>query len=437
VTVPSLRKAYTSWGGLAARDSTAKSASGWLGQTPAHGPVLAYGNGRSYGDSCLLDGGTLLDTADLSRITRFEPETGLLIAGSGVLLSTILDLCVPQGWFLPVTPGTRFVTLGGAVANDVHGKNHHALGTFGCHVAWFDLVRSDGRALRCSPADNAELFAATVGGMGLTGLITEVALQLIPIKGPLMAQETVPFANLDGFFEIAAASDATHAYTVAWLDSMASGAALGRGVFFRANHAEEPGETRPVRTIPFLPFTPPVSLLNRATLTAFNALYRAAQGRTPASRNVPYQPFFYPLDSVSGWNRAYGPRGLRQFQAVVPVAVAREAVADMLKATHCAGEASFLTVLKLFGDKPSPGLMSFPMAGATLTLDFPYRGQRTDALLAELDQITMAAGGRVNPYKDARMPPAVFEASFPRWREFAQATDPAFTSNFWRRVRAP
>lgn len=430
------RGAYTSWGGLVAAGSRAEAAQGWPRQLPVEGPVLAYGNGRSYGDSCLIDRGSIIDTADLSGIVSFDIETGLIVAEAGVLLSSILDVCVPAGWFLPVTPGTRFVTIAGAVANDVHGKNHHALGTFGCHVAWLDLVRSDGSTRRCSARENEALHTTTIGGMGLTGLIVQVALQLIAIKGPLMVQETLPFASLDAFFEIGARSDASHAYTVAWIDSMATGPALGRGVFFRANHADEPANVTARRAIPFLPFTPPVSLLNRATLTAFNALYRAAQGKVPKAGKVPYQPFFYPLDSVTGWNRAYGPRGLRQFQSVVPMGVAREAVADMLKATHKAGEASFLTVLKLFGDKPSPGMMSFPAAGATLTLDFPYRGARTDALLNELDTITMAAKGRVNPYKDARMSPAVFEASFPHWREFASHTDPAFMSNFWRRVTA-
>lgn len=428
------RRAFTSWGGLSAQGSRAEPAEGWPRGASAAGSVLAYGNGRSYGDSCLLDHGAMLDTSGLSHILGFDEATGVIVAEAGVLLSSILDLCVPKGWFLPVTPGTRFVTIAGAVANDVHGKNHHALGTFGCHVAWFDLVRSNGASHRCSEAENPALFAATIGGMGLTGLITRVALRLIPVKGPLMAQETLPFDDLAAFFDLAGQSDTSHDYTVAWIDSMANGASLGRGVFFRANHADRPGEVRASRAIPFLPVTPPVSLLNRMTLGAFNALYRASQGRAPSAAEVPYQPFFYPLDRVSGWNRAYGPRGLRQFQCVVPMAAAREAVAELLRATHVAGEASFLTVLKLFGDKPSPGMMSFPQAGATLTLDFPYRGARTDALLGELDRITMAAGGRVNPYKDARMSPAVFEASFPQWRAFAMHRDPAFTSNFWRRV---
>ena len=430
------RSAWRSWGGLAARGSVGIRARGWTGGA---GPVLAVGNGRSYGDSGLLDDGTIIDAADLDRIESFDASTGLIVCEAGVLLDAILARCVPQGWFLPVTPGTRLVSIAGAVANDVHGKNHHALGTFGRHVPWFDLVRSDGQALRCSATTHEALYRATIGGLGLTGLITRVALQLIPIKSPLMVQDTLPFASLAGFFDLAAASDRSHAYTVAWLDSLAMGAALGRGVFFRANHSDDPagGGLPPERVLPFLPFTPPVSLLNRASLGVFNRLYRLAH-RSPAhGASVPFQPFFYPLDRIRGWNRAYGPRGLRQFQCVVPMAGAQEAVAALLGATHRAGEASFLTVLKLFGNMPSPGLMSFPAAGATLTLDMPYRGARTDALLADLDRITIAAGGRVNPYKDARMPAGVFRASFPQWQDFARHIDPAFSSNFWQRVAGP
>ncbi len=207
-------------------------------------------------------------------------------------------------------------------------------------------------------------------------------------------------------------------------------------MFFRANHDEEPGDLagfRQRRPLPLLPVTPPFPLINGLTLRAFNRLYAAANGaRTDAPARI--EPFFYPLDAVGGWSRAYGPKGLRQHQCVVPMEAAREAVRALLLAAQGAGEASFLTVLKIFGDRPSPGMLSFPMPGATLTLDFPYRGQRTDRLLADLDRIAIEAGGRVNPYKDARMPPAVFEASFPRWRDFARHVDPAFTSNFWRRV---
>lgn len=427
---------FTSWGGLQARDSVSLTGADWPDGMARGRIALPYGNGRSYGDSCLLDGGALITTRPDAVIHSLDRETGLLVADAGVLLSEVIARAAPAGWFLPVTPGTRYVTLGGALANDVHGKNHHALGTFGRHVPWFELRRSEGSLSRCAPDENPALRAATIGGMGLTGLITRLALQLIPIRAPLMRQDVIPFGGLADFFRIVAESDASHAYTVAWIDSLARGPALGRGVFFRANHADE-GEPDPGfrqrQPLPLLPFTPPVSLLNGLSLRAFNALYRAGN---PAAGNrlVRLEPFFYPLDAVGGWNRAYGPRGLRQHQSVVPMAVAPDAVRAMLLAAQGAGEASFLTVLKLFGDRPSPGMLSFPMPGATLTLDVPYRGARTDALLETLDRITLEAGGRVNPYKDARMGPATFEASFPGWREFARHVDPAMSSNFWRRV---
>ena len=427
---------YRSWGGLAARGSAVLDARDWLDATHRpRRPLLAYGNGRSYGDSCLNDGGTLIDARGLDDILAFDRETGLLTCGAGLMLDRLLEITVPAGWFPPVTPGTAFVTVGGALANDVHGKNHHSAGTFGCHVRAFELVRSDGQRLICAPDLNPALFAATIGGFGLTGLVTQVTLQLMPIASAEMAQEVLPFDDLTGFFEIAAASDATHDYTVAWIDSLAGGRYLGRGVFFRANHAPASDEPPPrqARSLPF-PLKPPFPLINRLTLTAFNWLYRNSQPRDRRERRVPYRPFFYPLDRIHDWNRAYGPKGLRQFQCAIPRDSAPETVAEMLRQTLVAGEASFLTVLKLFGDKPSPGLMSFPMPGATLTLDFPNRGERTERLLARLDSLAIAAGGRVNPYKDARMSSATFAASFPRWRDFAAHIDPGFSSDLWRRV---
>lgn len=430
--------AYRSWGGLVARDNEIVDARSWLDASGRHRrPALAYGNGRSYGDSCLNDGGTLIDTRGLDEIYFFDRETGLLTCGAGLMLDRLLDLVVPAGWFPPVTPGTSFVTIGGALANDVHGKNHHGAGTFGCHVRALELVRSDGQRLICAPDLNPDLFAATVGGLGLTGLVTQVTLQLMPVASGEMEQQVLHFDGLGRFFEIAAESDATHDYTVAWIDSLATGRHLGRGVFFRANHARasEAAPLRSARSLPF-PLKPPFPLINRMTLRLFNWLYRNGQPRDGAARRVPYRPFFYPLDRVHDWNRAYGPKGLRQFQCVVPMAHAREAIAEMLQRTLAAGESSFLTVLKLFGRRRSPGLMSFPMPGATLTLDFPNRGERTARLLAELDRVAIAAGGRINPYKDARMPAAVFEASFPDWRAFARHVDPGFSSDFWRRVAA-
>lgn len=434
MTVP--RGEYRSWGGLAARDSDVVDAADWIRQRDTRrGPALAYGNGRSYGDSCLNSSGTLIETRAFSRILAFDRETGLLTCEPGLMLDRLLDIVVPAGWFPPVTPGTSFVTIGGALANDVHGKNHHSAGSFGCHVRALELMRSNGQSLLCAPDINADLFAATIGGFGLTGLITQVTLQLMPIRSAAMDQEVVHFDDLDGFFALAAASDATHDYTVAWVDALASGRHFGRGVFFRANHAPDFGflPPSPGRNLRF-PVRPPFPLINRTTLRAFNWLYRHSQPRGAAPRRVPYRPFFYPLDRIRDWNLAYGPQGLRQFQCAIPMAEARRAVEEMLRRTLAAGEASFLTVLKLFGARRSPGLMSFPLEGATLTLDFPNRGSRTEALLTELDRIAIEAGGRVNPYKDARMSAATFQASFPQWRDFAAHIDPGFSSDFWRRV---
>ncbi|MGF7053043.1 FAD/FMN-containing dehydrogenase [Bosea sp. OAE752] len=434
MTVP--RGAYRSWGGLSAQGSEIVDAADWIERPDRfRRPVLAYGNGRSYGDSCLNSRGSLIDARSLANVQTFDRETGLLTCGAGLLLDRLLDIVVPAGWFPCVTPGTSFVTIGGALANDVHGKNHHAAGTFGCHVRAFELMRSDGQRILCAPDMNADLFAATIGGFGLTGLITQVTLQLMPIRSAAMEQEVLHFDSLDGFFGLAAESDSTHDYTVAWIDALASGRHFGRGVFFRANHAPDFGflPPQPGRSLRF-PIEPPFPLINRVTLSAFNWLYRHSQPRGAAPRRVPYRPFFYPLDRIRDWNRAYGPQGLRQFQCAVPMAGARRAVEEMLSRTLAAGEASFLTVLKLFGAKRSPGLMSFPIPGATLTLDFPNRGARTEALLRELDRIAIEAGGRVNPYKDARMSAATFQASFPQWRDFATHIDPGFSSDFWRRV---
>lgn len=427
-----------SWGGIAARNSDLVDPTEWIAAPGRHvRPVLAHGNGRSYGDSCLNDGGGLIAARRLDRIIAFDAGSGLITCEAGVLLDAVLNLVVPAGWFLPVTPGTCLVTVGGALANDVHGKNHHRAGTFGRHVRAFELIRSDGSRLTCSPEANAELFRATIGGMGLTGLIRRVTLQLAPIASADMMQEAIRFDGLDRFFAIAAESDATHDYTVAWIDSLASGSRLGRGVFFRANHApaSQAPSLKARRPLSF-PVTPPFPLINGLSLRVFNTLYRAAQPATPEPRRVAFRPFFYPLDRVANWNRAYGPKGLRQFQCAVPMGQARQAVEAMLRRTLAAGEASFLTVLKLFGDVASPGMMSFPIPGATLTLDFPHRGERTLKLLDELDRIAIEAGGRVNPYKDARMSPASFEASFPHWRDFARHIDPGFSSDFWRRVTA-
>ena len=398
--------------------------------------LLPRGAGRSYGDSCLNDGGVLIDATGLDHFIRFDPEQGLLRCEAGVLLSDILQVIVPAGWFLPVTPGTRFVTLGGAIANDVHGKNHHRAGTFGCHVDRFELLRSDGRRIVCSADENADWYRATIGGLGLTGLITWAEILLHPLMSPCIDQETLRYQGLDEFFELSQASDQSHEYTVAWVDCLASGAGLGRGLFMRGNVLKQPRAPYPKPQGHGLavPFDPPLSLVNHWTLSAFNRLYYHRQ-RQPSSRaTVHYEPFFYPLDSIGQWNRIYGPKGFLQYQCVVPIDDGREAIGEILERISRSGMGSFLAVLKLFGDRPSPGLLSFPREGVTLALDFPNQGQQTLQLLEQLDQVTRAAGGAVYPAKDARMSPESFEAYFPNWRELERWRDPRLCSSFWRRV---
>lgn len=399
------------------------------------GSLLAFGNGRSYGDTCLNDAGTLVDMRGMNRILSFDAATGDLRAEAGVLLSELIAHAAPHGFFLPVVPGTRHVTLGGAIANDVHGKNHHRRGTFGCHVRSLTLMRSDGTVHECRPDSERRLFRATIGGMGLTGLILSATIRLMKVGSPDVQERVRPFSSLEEYFELAAAADADNEYAVAWIDQLAAGRRRGRGILMTANHIGGEEAFRPApRARLAVPFTPPFSLLNRYSLAAFNRVYHWRKGRVHGPRRTGYGSYFFPLDGVRDWNRLYGPRGLRQHQSVVPEEVAREAVPALLEATHRAGQASFLTVLKRFGSVASPGLLSFPRPGYTLTLDFPNRGAATLGLLAELDRITIDAGGAVNPYKDARMSAAVFAASFPCWRKFEDARDRAFMSDFWRRT---
>lgn len=399
--------------------------------------MLPYGQGRSYGDVCLNANGTLLSTSPMRRLLAFDPETGRLRCEAGITLAEVLAHIVPQGWFLPVSPGTQFVSIGGAIANDIHGKNHHRAGTFGRYVRQFELLRSTGERFVCTPETRADFYRATIGGLGLTGLITWAEIQLLPIPGPFIEATYLRFKNLEAFFEIAAASDADYAYTVAWVDCTTRGKDLGRGLFIRGNHADVPPADAPrtpgSRSITF-PFDAPGFLLNRFSVRAFNTLYYHRPVRPGVPRLVHYKPFFYPLDALLKWNRMYGKRGFFQYQLVVPFAEDRTAIRRIFETIAASGLASFLAVLKTFGPVPSPGLLSFPRPGVTLALDFPNQGARTHRLFEALDALVQAAGGAVYPAKDARMPPELFTASFPNWPDFVPYIDPRFSSSFWRRV---
>ncbi|MCK6232452.1 FAD-binding oxidoreductase [Stenotrophomonas indicatrix] len=400
------------------------------------GTVLAHGNGRSYGDSCLNPGATLLTSRGLDRFIDFDPATGIVSCEAGVTLADILDIALPRGWFLPVTPGTRYATVGGAIGNDVHGKNHHRAGTFCHHVRCIELLRSDGSRQQLTPADSSGLFAATAGGLGLTGFITWVELQLRRVPGPWIETESIRFDNLDEFFELSRDSAEGFEYTVAWIDCLAKGANLGRGHFLRGDHAPGDAQAATPSSAPrrSMPLVPPVSLVNRLTLRPFNTLYYWRQPARHARQISHYQSYFYPLDGINHWNRMYGPRGFLQHQCVLPPATARDATAALLAEIARSGRGSFLAVLKEFGDRPSPGLMSFPRPGTTLALDFPNDGPDLLKMLDRLDRIVSDAGGAVYPAKDARMSGALFRQAYPAWEAFSRFIDPRFSSGFWRRV---
>lgn len=395
--------------------------------------LLAHGMGRSYGDVALNGGGTLLRTRGLDRFIAFDAETGVLRAEAGVTLDEVLALAMPRGWFLAVTPGTRHVTLGGALANDVHGKNHHRAGSFGCHVRAFELLRSDGSRRVCTPTQEADWFGATVGGLGLTGLVTWVEIALVRIGAPWLRVRHRRFDALDGFWELDRTLGADHEHAVAWVDCLNG----GRGIYSAGDFLppDEPGPRlpppRPGRLA--VPVDPPVSLIGGPVLRAFNAAWY--RRRWPPQALTHALPFFHPLDGIAHWNRLYGRRGFLQYQCVLPPEAMRDAAAELFRRIGRSGQGSFLAVFKTFGSRRSPGWLSFPRPGATLALDFPHRGDATLALLDDLDAVVAEAGGALYPAKDARMSPAMFAAGQPALERFAERVDPAFSSTFWRRVR--
>jgi len=396
-------------------------------------PGIAYGMGRSYGDVCLNPDGVLWNTTGLDRYISFDETSGRFACEAGMLLSDIQRLAIPLGWILPVTPGTQLVTVGGAIANDVHGKSHHVFGSFGDHVQKIKLARTDGTTLECGPDFLPDWFSATVGGLGLTGIITEVEIQLHRVAGPWLDAETVPFANLDEFFYLSNASEDEWEHSVSWIDCISKGG-IGRGIFMRANPSEVSPRSEPKGLKLTMPFVPPISLVNQLSLRPFNMAYFNIKKWQAGRGIVHYEPFFYPLDNLLEWNRMYGPKGFFQYQCVVPREVGRDAVQAMLGEIARSGEGSFLAVLKTFGNRQPVGMMSFPQPGVTLALDFPNRGERTLKLFERLDTIVSEAGGRLYLAKDARMPRDLFEAGYPRLTEFLQYRDPGISSAMSRRL---
>jgi FAD/FMN-containing dehydrogenase len=397
--------------------------------------TLPVGLMRSYGDSVLNSAGGLVRMQGIDRFIAFDAVAGTLRAEAGASLGDIMALIVPHGFFVPVTPGTRFVTLGGAIANDVHGKNHHRAGTIGRHVLRLSLLRSDGRC-QIGPEHSGDLFAATIGGLGLTGIIEWAELALCRIPSSFIDVEVMPYGGLDEFWELAARSTATHEHTVAWIDCMARWRNFGRGIFSRGNWSAEGGR-KPHTSKPRwrLPFDAPSRLLSRASLKLFNRLYFWSQSSKPQQK-LHYASFFHPLDAIADWNRLYGRDGFWQYQCVLPPASMKEGTAALLQEISERSEGSGLAVLKTFGDVPSPGLLSFPVSGATLALDFPNRGERTLRLMSRLDAIVREGGGRLYAAKDGRMSASMWRAGYPELDRFTHYVDPRLSSDFWRRVSA-
>ena len=389
--------------------------------------LIARGNGRSYGDAS-LNFDCMLSTLRSDHLLAFDPMTGEVACEAGLLLSDLLAFAVPRGFFPPVTPGTRFVTIGGMVAADVHGKNHHSAGSFSRHVISLLLLLPDGSQLRCSPTENQAIFDATCGGMGLTGVILDIRFRLLPIQTARMRQETLQAADLEQMFALCKESSGW-SYSVAWIDCLARGKALGRGLIYRGEHATlddyaalqdgRPPLTAPDHPARRMPADLPGWALNRLSVSAFNALYYR-RGK-PGVSFPDYETFFYPLDAILEWNRIYGPAGFTQYQCVLPLVTSREGMRSIIECIAASGRGSFLAVLKLFGPG-DPGYLSFPMEGYTLALDFPA-DTGTFNLLLRLDAILADYGGRLYLAKDARGSADLLRRGYPQLDAFQAVRD--------------
>ena len=415
----------------------------WLFEIGSHleksDNLLAFGMGRSYGDVC-LNSNTMIASQNLNRIIKFDKQTGILECEVGITLQEILEIIVPHSWFLPVSPGTQFVTLGGAIANDIHGKNHHNAGTFGRYCLSLQLIRSNGEILECSLENNSEIFKASIGGLGLTGFISKASIQLKSIVNSYIKVEKYIFNHLNGYFDLSKEFDKDNEYTVAWIDCLRSGSKKARGVYWVGNHSQESGKINQAAQSLYakkklmVPFYFPSGALNLYTCICFNRLFFQLQKIKPQSSTVGFQNYFYPLDHIHNWNKIYGKNGFFQYQFVIPYESGPTNFAGILDQITTANIGSFFAVLKNFGSIESPGLLSFPSPGYTLALDFPNQGQKTLKLLDTLDEMVLQWGGRVYPAKDSRMNGDIFKKFYPNWTTLDRLKDPNFSSAFWERV---
>jgi decaprenylphospho-beta-D-ribofuranose 2-oxidase len=428
-----------------ARPRTAEEVTRLLKDVAAPG-LIARGLGRSYNNAAQNDGGLVLSTGAMNHILSFDSGTGVAVCEPGVSLEQLMVTLLPHGWFVPVTPGTRQVTVGGAIAADVHGKNHHVAGSFARHVLSFDLLTADGDVRTVTPDGDPELFWATAGGMGLTGIILRAAISMKSVETSRVIVDTVRTANIDDTMAYLSSTDKDYDYTVAWTDCLATRGSLGRSVITSGDFATHDEIRYRDRQQP-LAFKPssllaapgmfPSGLINAWTVRAFNEAYyrRAPRRRTGEIQTI--GKFFHPLDGIRNWNRAYGPAGFRQYQFVVPFA-SPDVVRRALERISALRAPSFVTVLKRFGEG-DPGMLSFPMAGWTLALDFPARTPWLSQLLGELDDMVLEAGGRLYLAKDSRIPAGLMPAMYPQYEEFLALRariDPSgvFSSDLSRRL---
>lgn len=418
-----MRKRIANWGNYPVVESDERSFSFLDDVKKIVGNSSSFiprGNGRCYGDASLAN--ETISTIGFDKILSFDISKGTFECESGLTLDKILEVIVPEGWFLPVTPGTKFITVGGAVGSDVHGKNHHVDGSFSNHILEMDILLGDGRIMTCSPDVHPDLFQATCGGMGLTGLITRVKFGLKKIETSYIKQKQIKASNLDELLELFDKYK-RYTYSVAWVDCLMKGSHFGRSILMLGEHAvladldekqkKEPLALPKKKQINF-PLTLPSWVLNTFTVKAFNFLYYGKNFKKEINNVISYEPFFYPLDAVLNWNRGYGKKGFVQYQFVLPLE-ARKGLIEILKRIGDKGMGSFLVVLKVFGKQDD--LISFPFEGYTLALDFPVRKGLFE-FLNELDQIVLQYGGRLYMSKDARMKPEMLEKGYPRLEEF-------------------